>query len=333
MAGPAGGTNGRAGPRAGPEPTGAAGGADGPLGGPDPAGTGEAAGLVERTACRLPLAGLAAVGTDPAPVAGALGARPAWARLGVGRTGGIIGCVPLVPVPGRGEGGGAPSEPGEPPIAGCAPVLDSGVRDGAFPNLGPCAGSVVGVENGGVRRGAAAAGAGGAGGAAICSVVTAGLPIGRPVGAAGGVPHDGVGVDGLATGTAPRTCAGVGLAATGVATAEAALPDAMRGVGEAAAPAPTKSSSMTPAAPIAMTPPQTEQRARTPACGTLAGSTRKTERHSGQEMFMLPRFHRRRQHDPPGTPHPRPVGRGDDQSKRPTPRGSWRSSSFRSRAR
>jgi len=31
-----------------------------------------------------------------------------------------------------------------------------------------------------------------------------------------------------------------------------------------------------------ITPPQTEQRARTPAGGTFAGSTRKIERQSGQ---------------------------------------------------
>jgi hypothetical protein len=35
-----------------------------------------------------------------------------------------------------------------------------------------------------------------------------------------------------------------------------------------------------------MTPPQTEQRARTPVAGTLAGSTRKMERHSGQVTFI-----------------------------------------------
>lgn len=37
---------------------------------------------------------------------------------------------------------------------------------------------------------------------------------------------------------------------------------------------------------IAITPPQTEHRARTLAAGTLSGSTRKTERHSGQTTFI-----------------------------------------------
>jgi hypothetical protein len=36
---------------------------------------------------------------------------------------------------------------------------------------------------------------------------------------------------------------------------------------------------------IAITPPHTLQRARTPVAGTLAGSTRNTERHSGQLTF------------------------------------------------
>jgi hypothetical protein len=35
-----------------------------------------------------------------------------------------------------------------------------------------------------------------------------------------------------------------------------------------------------------MMPPQTEQRARTPVAGTLAGSTRNTDRQSGQETVI-----------------------------------------------
>ena len=48
------------------------------------------------------------------------------------------------------------------------------------------------------------------------------------------------------------------------------------------------SSSIDPPAPTVMTPPHTEQRARTPAAGTFDGSTRKTDRHSGQETFTSP---------------------------------------------
>ena len=48
-----------------------------------------------------------------------------------------------------------------------------------------------------------------------------------------------------------------------------------------------------PAAPVpsretVMTPPQTAQRARTIAPETFAGSTRKTDRHSGHETFTCP---------------------------------------------
>jgi hypothetical protein len=39
---------------------------------------------------------------------------------------------------------------------------------------------------------------------------------------------------------------------------------------------------------MAMTPPHTEQRARTPVAGTFAGSTRKTDRQSGQETVIVP---------------------------------------------
>jgi hypothetical protein len=45
------------------------------------------------------------------------------------------------------------------------------------------------------------------------------------------------------------------------------------------------SSSIGAPAPTMMTPPHTEQRARTPPDGTFAGSTRKTELHSGHETF------------------------------------------------
>lgn len=38
---------------------------------------------------------------------------------------------------------------------------------------------------------------------------------------------------------------------------------------------------------IAMIPPHTEQRARTPLAGTLAGSTRKTDRQSGQDTVIV----------------------------------------------
>ncbi|HEU6452739.1 MAG TPA: hypothetical protein VFT57_15070 [Gemmatimonadaceae bacterium] len=53
--------------------------------------------------------------------------------------------------------------------------------------------------------------------------------------------------------------------------------------GRAASP---KSSSMRPDSPIAITPPHTEQRARIPATGIFAGSTRKMVPHSGHPTFI-----------------------------------------------
>ncbi len=37
---------------------------------------------------------------------------------------------------------------------------------------------------------------------------------------------------------------------------------------------------------MAITPPHMEQRARIPDCGTFAGSTLKTEVHSGHDTFI-----------------------------------------------
>jgi hypothetical protein len=48
------------------------------------------------------------------------------------------------------------------------------------------------------------------------------------------------------------------------------------------------SSSIELPAPRMITPPHTEQRARTPVAGIRVGSTRNTERHSGQETFTSP---------------------------------------------
>lgn len=49
---------------------------------------------------------------------------------------------------------------------------------------------------------------------------------------------------------------------------------------------PLASSAHCTAAPTAISPPHTEQRARIETLVILAGSTRKTDRHSGQEMFI-----------------------------------------------
>jgi hypothetical protein len=84
-------------------------------------------------------------------------------------------------------------------------------------------------------------------------------------------------------------CGGVGIETGGRGDSGAAIDGRWRagvcadcGAGDEA----VKSSSMRPRSPMAITPPHTEQRARTPASGILAGSTRKTELHSGQVTFM-----------------------------------------------
>jgi len=74
-------------------------------------------------------------------------------------------------------------------------------------------------------------------------------------------------------------------AATSAGSASAAMTAGAACTGETGNP---NSSSIEPAPPTVTTPPQTEQRARTPTRGTLSGSTRKTERHSGQDTFTRP---------------------------------------------
>ncbi len=164
--------------------------------------------------------------------------------------------------------------------------------------------------------GGAAGGAGGAAGDALCAAAGA-------TGARGGVSRDGGGTgarslggvtawgrDGIAVSTDVRGCEGAGGAAAAPPCDANAECIGCGGVGidtggrggsgadtdgrwrggvtvdcDVGAEA-VKSSSMRPRSPIAITPPHTEHRARTPASGILAGSTRKTELHSGQVTFM-----------------------------------------------
>ncbi len=90
-----------------------------------------------------------------------------------------------------------------------------------------------------------------------------------------------------------------------------------------------------PPVPMVITPPQTAHRARTPDDGIFAGSTRKTDRHSGQETFTNPppmQSSRSRAAVSP-EPFPRIARRSADRSKRPIRVASSRSSSSRLRAR
>jgi len=154
----------------------------------------------------------------------------------------------------------------------------------------------------------------------------AGVVIGR--GATGGTGGTNGGVAGRATGRA--------VAAGGVANRGGALgatgatgADATTGCAVGA-----NSSSIELPAPIVMTPPQTEQRARRPKAGIFVGSTRNTDRHSGQETFTSP---------PSLWPnraasHPASIRRPAthqcvDRSRTRSREASSRSSSFQSRAR
>ena len=76
------------------------------------------------------------------------------------------------------------------------------------------------------------------------------------------------------------------------AAAGAGVPNMLRPGAAAGAPAPIAANPAgtigiaAAASPIAITPPHTEHRARTPPSGILAGSTRKIEPHSGQIAFI-----------------------------------------------
>ncbi len=85
-------------------------------------------------------------------------------------------------------------------------------------------------------------------------------------GAAGGAAGAGAAANGANAG---RTGAGAGIPAPKPLIAAAAFPPRLE-----------------PESPIAITPPHTEHRARTPPNGILAGSTRKIEPHSGQMTFI-----------------------------------------------
>ena len=75
----------------------------------------------------------------------------------------------------------------------------------------------------------------------------------------------------------------LGMGALGIGEETTGAVSALAPVGVA------KEKSARPSAPAAMvmTPPHTEQRARIRAAGILDGSTRNTERHSGQATFIL----------------------------------------------
>jgi hypothetical protein len=189
---------------------------------------------------------------------------------------------------------------------------------------GTVAGAGVGAAAGGAAgadaAGADAAGADEAAGGCAVGTCAAGATVARggvsrddagtAVRSCGGVTADGRdgilvsadvrGPDGAAGAALPACetkpacigCGGVGIETGGRGESGGATDGRWRAgvcVGCGAGVDAVKSSSMRPRSPIAITPPHTEHRARTPASGILAGSTRNTELHSGQVTFMLRR--------------------------------------------
>ncbi len=137
-------------------------------------------------------------------------------------------------------------------------------------HTGACDGGSGAAGLGGTSRVRSKTGAGCAGGAVAAREkppVERGIAIGSGTAAIGVMGVGGIETRGLVhTGLpAGATCATDATGATGATGATAAIGAAM-----------------------AMMPPHTEQRARTPTVGTLDGSTRNTDRHSGHETFTTP---------------------------------------------
>jgi len=190
---------------------------------------------------------------------------------------------------------------------------------------GGCAGGAEGIDGCGDDGGANGDMRGAAAGAGVGAAAVGAVGAGGTAGARGGVSRDGAGIAGRSLGgvtaegregmlvsadvrgggcvAAPDCaanaacigCGGVGIDTGGRGGSGADTDGRWRGGVTASCDADAdagagaeavKSSSMRPRSPIAITPPHTEQRARTPARGIFAGSTRNTELHSGQVTFM-----------------------------------------------
>jgi hypothetical protein len=198
--------------------------------------------------------------TAPAP---AVGVKPVRAGVGSGATGADDRSAGLGAADAGEIGGGATTAADNAGViagvgrAGAASEASAGVgRVGCWGTIG---GAIAGVGRAGVTA-AIADGIAGVGRAGVDGMVGCAMGVGRVTG---------------------RASTGVGEPGGGVATDGEKVD------------APNSSPSRSPAS-IVMTAPQTEQRARTLDVGTRAGSTRNTDRHSGQATFMqdLPRARR-----------------------------------------
>lgn len=212
--------------------------------------TGVAGAIGVAARCGVLCAGRTAGRAEPGETAGGIGSAPEG-RWFAGVRGAVAG-----PANGGWTGRDVADDAGG--VAGGAPPTEGDIRTGRV-------------------DGAAAAGV------ARCAGVTArGIGVGNGS-AVGGVPASG-GV-GVAQRDAGDAAAGVAVGQASAGPAPAVAPGAAAGTAATGVDGAANSSSIGAAAPTMMTPPQTEQRARTPADGTFSGSTRKTELHSGHETF------------------------------------------------
>ena len=101
----------------------------------------------------------------------------------------------------------------------------------------------------------------------------------------GGAAIDGAAASGLGAGRGAETAAWV---AGDIGAGGIGADDAARRSCPACARGGANSSRTVVDGVIVISPPHTAQRARSAAAGSLLGSTRKTERHSGQETFTSP---------------------------------------------
>ena len=262
--------------------------------------------------------------------------------------------APAEGAPGRGDEGNASGAPGlvDAGEAGRGGAANGGRAKGTAGRDDPAAAGAAGVDGGVNGRGSDD----GAEGVGLEAAAPVGADVAGVAGATAGWLVDGVGDRGGAAGAGAgcereRTPARRGLSATAESAVGArAGAGAVGGWSGAAGAA---SDREVPAAPPAVavaasvansraalaagdtviTPPQTEHRARTDVGGILAGSTRKTDRHSGHVTFTT---------DPPREPSVAirrfesrrragcPCG---GRSSRPTLGASLRSSSSRLRVR
>ena len=222
--------------------------------------------------------------------------------------GGDVLAAPEPPAPGaliggRMKGGEEARAPAPPVVAGAAAVTGMAGAEGTVAETTGPAADVRALPSAGVANGANAP-------AGVGDTSVSGR--GRGAGDAG-----------LVGGGDADDAAGVTRASALAACGLTALADAG-----------TANSSRPPPAPaIVITPPQTEQRARATAMGTLAGSTRKTERHSGQVTFMPSPPWGVTDRTPRCATRLRADCRSDDPPSRPIPAVSSHSSSFPSPTR